>query len=218
LQRARYFLCAQSRGRFAPSDGHWRVLHLRSNRFRIWITTPLQAHGTLLPTSILEHSVRFASEPPKDVRSAIVRTAEELRTDRATGRWFSPLLLHLSLLHCVLTLRGNFGTTGFAQPYHLDHDDFTLGWQLITRVLDDERAAVGEATKSAAVAQTATKSAPSSTRTKLARHVILLENGLPDVATMRESCARRIQFELAEVIYGGRVFDAESRRLIQVWD
>lgn len=158
------------------------------------------------------------SEPPKDVRSAIVRTAEELRTDRATGKWFSPLLLHLSLLHCVLTLRGKFAA-GFAQPYHLDHDDFTLGWQLITRVLDDERAAVGEAAKSVAVAQTPTTkpaAAPSSTRTKPARHVMLLENGLPDVAGMRQSCARRIEFELAEVIYGAGVFDAESRQLVQV--
>jgi hypothetical protein len=43
-----------------------------------------------------------------------------------------------------------------AQPYQFDHGDFTLGWQLVTRVLESERVGLAEVTKLAelpAVAQ-----------------------------------------------------------------
>jgi hypothetical protein len=67
------------------------------------------------------------------------------------------------------------------------------------------------------VSQGAAQPAGSSTRPKPAHHhVILKKTGLPDMARTREASAARIRLELAQVVYGARALDDESRRVLQV--
>ena len=92
--------------------------------FRLILTT--ERHN-LFPLGLLQICAKVTNNPPKGIRSGLLRCYSTLidqdrlgRLDSSLGR---SLLFSLCFIHCAMQERSRFGPLGFSMPYASDDSD-----------------------------------------------------------------------------------------------
>ncbi|KAK3257084.1 hypothetical protein CYMTET_33817 [Cymbomonas tetramitiformis] len=102
-------------------------------KFRLWIT--LRMTQSEVPSCLVESSVRFILEAPKDLRSSMLRTVEEVRSSAKPLRSFNLVMLRVALFHGIVMTRGKYGL-GWAQPYDFNRTEFSMAKMALTTYLE----------------------------------------------------------------------------------
>ncbi len=89
----------------------------------------------LFPFSILQNSIKLTSEPPKGLKSSLIRTytqVEASKTEKETfnsnskpSQW-KKLFLALSFFHGIVRERRRFGSLGWNKLYDFNDSDFRI--------------------------------------------------------------------------------------------
>lgn len=98
--------------------------------FRLWLTT----HSTsVFPLSIIQGSVKLVNEPPKRLRTTLMRTF--ISPPAANENWIQEnkysvqlkaLLFSLSFFHAAILQRRNFDSIGWNYPYDFNDTDLFM--------------------------------------------------------------------------------------------
>ncbi|CAK9199554.1 unnamed protein product [Sphagnum troendelagicum] len=106
--------------------------------FRLWLSS---VPNDKFPIGILQRSVKMTAEPPKGLRSNLLRlyiaTTEESFYKCQAQEKYQKLHFALAYFHSVLLERRKFGTLGLNIPYDFNDTDFEVSNDLLTTYLDE---------------------------------------------------------------------------------
>ncbi|KNC54636.1 dynein heavy chain 2 [Thecamonas trahens ATCC 50062] len=95
--------------------------------FRLWLTSMPSPE---FPVVVLQESVKMTNEPPKGVRSNLLRTYASLEEgaldDSKNPRVWRKLLYSLAMFHAVIQERRKFGPLGWNIPYEYTRGDLAI--------------------------------------------------------------------------------------------
>lgn len=87
------------------------------------------------PQTILQSSVKLTSEPPKGIKTSILRTygniintkkETEFYMENSKPQFWQPLFLALSFFHAIVRERRRFGPLGWNKHYDFNDSDFNV--------------------------------------------------------------------------------------------
>ena len=95
--------------------------------FRLWLTSMPSPD---FPVVVLQESVKMTNEPPKGVRSNLLRTYNALEEgsldDSKSPRLWRKLLYSLAMFHAIIQERRKFGPLGWNIPYEFTRGDLDI--------------------------------------------------------------------------------------------
>ena len=106
--------------------------------FRLWLSSSPSPH---FPIAILQRGLKMTTEPPKGLRSNLLRLynniTEESFHECKTSEKYCKLLFSLCYFHAVLLERRKFRTLGLNIPYDFNDTDFKVSDDLLKTYLDE---------------------------------------------------------------------------------
>ena len=87
------------------------------------------------PFSVLQNSIKLTSEPPKGLKSALVRTYAQIDSSKNEREFFNSnskpaqwrkLFLALAFFHGIVRERRRFGPVGWNKLYDFNDSDFRI--------------------------------------------------------------------------------------------
>jgi dynein heavy chain len=113
--------------------------------FRLWLSS--NPHPKF-PISILQHSVKITTEPPRGLRNNMLRSYKNL-PDNSWGRVrekdkYKKLLFSLCWFHAVIIERKHFKSLGWNVMYDFNDSDFSICESIIAKYLDDNSEGQGK--------------------------------------------------------------------------
>jgi len=100
--------------------------------FRLWLTSMSVDY---FPQTILHNSLKLTSEPPKSIKSSMLRVYSNMNAskldkafyeDSSKPRVWQPLFLSLSFFHAVVRERRRFGPLGWNKMYDFNDSDLRI--------------------------------------------------------------------------------------------
>mmetsp|Transcript_10117 Transcript_10117/g.7583 ORF Transcript_10117/g.7583 Transcript_10117/m.7583 type:complete len:361 (+) Transcript_10117:1154-2236(+) len=110
--------------------------------FRLWLTSN---SCTEFPISILQNSIKVTSEPPKGVKSSLIRAYQQIDNSKAEREFFNSnskpeifrrLFLGLCFFHGVVRERRAYGPLGWNLRYDFNDSDFRISMRQLHLMVD----------------------------------------------------------------------------------
>jgi dynein heavy chain len=106
--------------------------------FRLWLTS---MSNPLFPVSILQKSIKITNEPPKGLKSNLIRTYLKINPTELENSSkpveYKTLLFGLSFFHAIVLDRRKYGPIGWNVKYDFTNEDWDVCRKQIKIFLDD---------------------------------------------------------------------------------
>lgn len=106
--------------------------------FRLWLTS---MPSSVFPVSILMRGIKMTYEPPRGLKSSLLRTFSTIDSKRfeeckKPNDW-KKLFFGLSFFHALILERRKFGPLGWNIPYEFTVPDFTISMSQLKMFLNE---------------------------------------------------------------------------------
>jgi dynein heavy chain len=106
--------------------------------FRLWLTS---MSNPLFPVSILQNSVKLTNEPPKGLKSNLVKTYNKIKPEELEScskpNEYKSFLFGLSFFHAIVQDRRKYGPIGWNVKYDFTNEDWDVCRRQIKIFLED---------------------------------------------------------------------------------
>ena len=110
--------------------------------FRLWLTSMSVDY---FPQMLLHQSIKITSEPPKGIRSSMIRSYTSIINSKTELHWYNEsqkfetwqkLYLSLSFFHAIVRERRRFGPLGWTAQYDFNDSDFRISMRQLYNMVD----------------------------------------------------------------------------------
>ena len=111
--------------------------------FRIWLTSMSVDY---FPQMLLHQSLKLTSEPPKGIKSSMIRSYQQVISSKTELAWYNDskkfelwqrLYLALSFFHAIVRERRRFGPLGWTAHYDFNDSDFRVSMKQLFKMVDE---------------------------------------------------------------------------------
>ncbi|CAD8108771.1 unnamed protein product [Paramecium sonneborni] len=105
------------------------------NNFRIFLTSMPAAY---FPVSTLQNGLKLTTEPPRGLKSNLLRSYQEFQETDNQQKLFKQLFYSISFFHAIVQERRKFGPLGFNISYEFNDSDLDISIQMMKMFIAQE--------------------------------------------------------------------------------